>query len=374
MTMRRFWNPVVHDLSPYHPGEQPRLARLIKLNTNENPYPPSPQVRSAILAALGEDGACLARYPDPEGARLKAAICARYAQEMPTLDARQIFVGNSSDEVLAVVFQALLKQEAPLLLPDVTYSFYTSYCGLYGITYTCVPLDSAFAIQPGDYAGRHCGGIIFANPNAPTGKALPLSGIEAILQANPDVVVVVDEAYVDFGADSAIALLAAHPNLLVVQTLSKSRALAGLRVGFAIGAPELIEGMERVKNCFNSYVLDHLAIAGGAAALEDHDWFLENRRKIIADRETLTAALTRLGFAVLPSAANFVFARHPAADAGELARKLRERSIIVRHFARPRIDQHLRITVGTPEECATLIEALSGILEHDRTQQGDLNP
>ncbi|MDR3353132.1 MAG: histidinol-phosphate transaminase [Zoogloeaceae bacterium] len=361
--MSRFWNPAVHGLKPYQPGEQPRLERLIKLNTNENPDPPSPRVVAAIRAALGEEGTCLARYPDPEGERLKTAIRDFYAPLVGSaLSSRHIFVGNSSDEVLAIVFQALLKHEAPLLLPDITYSFYTVYCGLYGIAYATVPLDAAFAIQPEDYAGRGCGGIIFANPNAPTGVALPLSGIRAILEAQPDVVVVVDEAYVDFGADSAIALLEEFPNLLVVQTLSKSRALAGLRVGFAIGAPELIEGMERVKNCFNSYVLDHLAIAGGAAALEDRDWFRENCARIIAERERLTASLADLGFVVLPSAANFVFARHPAHPAGELAQKLRERSIIVRHFDAPRIEDYLRITVGTPDECAALITALAEIL------------
>jgi histidinol-phosphate aminotransferase len=274
-------------------------------------------------------------------------------------------VGNSSDEVLAHVFQALFRHEAPLLLPDVTYSFYPVYCGLYGIAFETIPVDQDFAIRAQDYQQRPNGGIIFPNPNAPTGKALPLADIERVVSANPQSAVVIDEAYVDFGAETAIALVNQYPNLLVTQTLSKSRALAGLRVGFAVGHPDLIEGLERVKNCFNSYLLDHLALAGAAAAMEDEAWFERNRRKIIEDREALTARLVGLGFQVIPSKANFVFARHPGQDAAQLARKLRERSIIVRHFALPRIDQHLRITVGTPAECDALVSALTEILQQE---------
>jgi histidinol-phosphate aminotransferase len=358
--MSHYWSAVVHGLHPYHPGEQPKLAHLIKLNTNENPYPPSPKAVAAIRAALGEDGACLARYPDPQGERFKEAVVRHYARY--GIHTRQVFVGNSSDEVLAHVFQALFRHEAPLLLPDVTYSFYPVYCGLYGIAFETVPVAPNLAIQSQDYLQRPNGGIIFPNPNAPTGKALPLAEIERIVSGNVQSAVVIDEAYVDFGAQTAIALVQQYPNLLVVQTLSKSRALAGLRVGFAVGHPDLIEGLERVKNCFNSYLLDHLAIAGAAAALDDEEWFERNRRAVMEGRAALTEALVRLGFQVIPSEANFVFARHPGQDAAQLAQKLRERSIIVRHFALPRIDQYLRITVGTPAEYAALIDALTEIL------------
>jgi histidinol-phosphate aminotransferase len=358
--MSQFWSAVVHGLKPYCPGEQPRLDQLIKLNTNENPYPPSPKAVAAIRAALGEDGTRLARYPDPAGERLKAAIVQYYARH--DITSRQVFVGNSSDEVLAHVFQALFRHSAPILLPDVTYSFYPVYCGLYDINFETIPVDQDFAIRVEDYQGRANGGVIFPNPNAPTGKALPLADIERVVRANPQSVVVIDEAYVDFGADTAIQLVNRYPNLLVTQTLSKSRALAGLRVGFAVGHPDLIEGLERVKNCFNSYLLDHLALAGAAAALEDVEWFEQNRRKIIASRENLTARLSELGFQVIPSQANFIFARHPDHNAAQLAQKLREQRIIVRHFNLPRIEGHLRISIGTPAECAALVGALTRIL------------
>ncbi|MDR2164411.1 MAG: histidinol-phosphate transaminase [Zoogloeaceae bacterium] len=358
--MSRYWSTVVYDLDPYVPGEQPRDGAPIKLNTNENPYPPSPKAVAAIRAALEEDGARLARYPDPDGDRLKAAIARHYARHAIT--PRQVFVGNSSDEVLSVIFQALFRHEAPLLLPDITYGFYTVYCGLYGIAHAEIPLDATFAIRPEDYQGRPNGGIIFPNPNAPTGRALALADIERIARANPDSVVTVDEAYVDFGAETAIALTGSHPNLLVTQTFSKSRALAGLRVGFAVGHPDLIEGLERVKNCFNSYPLDHLAIIGASAAMDDTDWFERNRRAVMESRDSLADALIGLGFQVIPSKANFVFVHHPRRDAAKLARHLRDRGIIVRHFNRARINQHLRITIGTPGECAALVDALSHIL------------
>lgn len=357
--MSQYWSAVVRGLTPYTPGEQPKLANLIKLNTNENPYPPSPRAVAAIRAELGEDGARLRLYPDPNGDSLKAAVARHF--ERFGITPRQVFVGNSSDEVLAHVFQALLQHQAPLLFPDITYSFYPVYCGLYGIDYETVPLDQDFAIRAAGYQ-RPNGGIIFPNPNAPTGRALALEEIETLVTANPDSVVVIDEAYVDFGADTAIALVQRHPNLLVVHTLSKSRSLAGLRVGFAVGHPDLIEGLERVKNSFNSYPLDRLALAGAVAALEDGEWFEQTRQAVMQSREELSARLSGLGFQVLPSAANFVFARHPGHDAAQLAQKLRERSIIVRHFKLPRIDQHLRISIGTPAECAALVAALTDIL------------
>jgi len=354
--MSRFWSRVVGTLTPYVPGEQPKIANLIKLNTNENPYPPSPKVLAAIQAELGADAARLRLYPDPNADLLKAAV-ARLHGVTP----QQVFVGNGSDEVLAHVFMALLKHEAPILFPDITYSFYPVYCGLYGVDYVTVPLADDFSIDPADYMQPN-GGIIFPNPNAPTGRLLALESIEQILEANPDSVVVVDEAYVDFGGKSAISLADRYDNLLVVHTLSKSRSLAGLRVGFAVGHPALIEALERVKNSFNSYPLDRLAIAGAVAALEDAEHFERTRQAVIATRDTLTAELQSLGFDVLPSAANFIFARHPQRDAAQLAQALRERSIIVRHFRLPRIDQFLRITVGTDAECKALTQALRGIL------------
>ena len=355
--MSRFWSKTVHALTPYVPGEQPKLANLVKLNTNENPYGPSPKAIAAMQAELG-DG--LKRYPDPSGERLKQAVAGFYG-----LNSNNVFVGNGSDEVLAHVFLGLLKHEQPILFPDITYSFYPVYCGLYGIDYRTVPLDDAFRLNPADYRAPN-GGIIFPNPNAPTGVLLDLSAVEAILQANPDSVVVIDEAYVDFGGNelpTAATLVNRYPNLLVVQTLSKSRSLAGLRVGFAIGAPELIQGLERVKDSFNSYPLDRLALAGASAAIEDRDYFDQTRQAVMASRDRLSEQLRAQGFDVLPSAANFIFARHPQRDAADLAKALRERSIIVRHFAKPRIDQYLRITVGTDAECNALVTALADILQ-----------
>jgi len=351
--MSRFWSPIVHDLTPYVPGEQPKLTNLIKLNTNENPYGPSPKVQAAMQAEIADT---LRLYPDPNADKLKAAIAA-YHRVSPA----EVFVGNGSDEVLAHAFQALLKHDAPLLFPDITYSFYPVYCGLYGIDYRTVALSDTLEIRTEDYR-QDCGAIIFPNPNAPTGRLLALDAIETLLNDHPDQVVVVDEAYIDFGGESAIPLVSRHPNLLVVQTLSKSRSLAGLRVGFAIGHPALIEALERVKNSFNSYPLDRLAIAGATASLEDEAYFRQTCQAVIASRETLVGELTRLGFEVLPSAANFVFTRHPQRDAATLAAALRERAIIVRHFRLPRIEQFLRISIGTDAECTALVKALEELL------------
>ena len=349
-----YWSPVVHRLTPYVPGEQPKLTNLVKLNTNENPYGPSPQVLAAIEAELSS---ALRLYPDPTAEKLKQAI-ATYYGITPT----QVFVGNGSDEVLAFTFQALLQHPAPLLFPDITYSFYPVYCRLYGIDYETVPLAEDFTLRITDYQ-RPNGGVIFANPNAPTGCFLPLTAIEDLLIHNRDSVVIIDEAYIDFGGDSAISLVDRYPNLLVTQTLSKSRSLAGLRVGLAIGHPGLIEALERVKNSFNSYPLHRLALAGAVEDFAPHAHTQRNRQAVIASRETVSATLRKLGFEVLPSTANFLFARHPAQDAAELAAALRQRSIIVRHFRQPRIHQFLRITVGNPEQNAALLEALGKIVE-----------
>lgn len=354
--MSRFWSKVVHNLTPYVPGEQPKLTNLVKLNTNENPYGPSPLVLEAIQVATADT---LRLYPDPNADHLRQSIAGFYGTQ--GIEPRQIFVGNGSDEVLALVFLALLKHDKPLLFPDITYSFYPVYCGLYGIEYDLVPLDETFQIRIEDYL-RPNGGIIFPNPNAPTGRWLTLGEIEALLKANPDSPVVIDEAYVDFGCDSAVTLVNRYPNLLVIHTLSKARSLAGLRMGFAIGHPELIEALDRVKNSFNSYPIDRLAMAGATAAMEDRDYYEKTRHAIMASRERLVADLEDLGFQVLPSVANFIFARHPQRDGAQLSASLRERSIIVRHFKLPRIDQFLRITIGTPEQCRVLVEALREIL------------
>ncbi len=339
---------------------QPKIDNLVKLNTNEHPYGPSPKALDAIRQATG-DG--LRLYPDPNCDVLKSALARRF-----NVQASQVFVGNGSDEVLAHAFQALLNHERELWFPDISYSFYPVYCGLYGVAHRLVPLADDFSIRVEDYLprgegpGEKAGAIIFPNPNAPTGRLLPLEAVERIVAGNPDAVVLVDEAYVDFGGESAVQLVDQYPNLLVVHTFSKSRSLAGLRVGYAIGHPDLIEGLERVKNSFNSYPLDRLALAGAVASVEDEEFFQDSCKKVIATRETLVAQLQQLGFEVLPSGANFVFARHPQRDGAELAAALRARAIIVRHFKAARIDQFLRITIGTDEQCATLVQALGEIL------------
>ncbi|HPR07128.1 MAG TPA: histidinol-phosphate transaminase [Denitromonas sp.] len=350
--MSRFWSDTARRLTPYVPGEQPKLDKLVKLNTNESPYGPSPRAVEAIQRAASED---LRRYPDPNSDALKAAL-ARYHSLSPA----QVFVGNGSDEVLAHAFIALLKHAAPLRFPDITYSFYPVYCGLFDIDYTPIALTESLEIDPSDYPTG--GPIIFPNPNAPTGRLLPIAAVEQILAANPEVPVVVDEAYIDYGGESAIPLVDSHSNLLVTRTFSKSRALAGLRVGYAVGSAELVEGLERVKNSFNSYPLGRPAQAGAIASVEDEPHFRDSCARVIATREWLDRALTELGFEVLPSAANFVFARHPKHAGATLAAGLREQAIIVRHFKLPRIDDYLRITIGTDEECAALVDALKALV------------
>ncbi|OJS99765.1 histidinol-phosphate transaminase [Marinobacter nauticus] len=351
--MSKFWSALVSELQPYVPGEQPKMANLVKLNTNENPFGPSPKVIAAIQSELNDN---LRLYPDPEGQALKEAIAAYHTDY--GISAKQVFVGNGSDEVLAHIFQGLLKHDKPILFPDITYSFYPVYCGLYQIESDVIPLTESFEINPEDYK-RPNGGIIFPNPNAPTGRYLGLEHVEDILKANPDSVVVVDEAYVDFGGETAISLVNQYPNLLVSQTLSKARSLAGLRVGFAVGNEELIEALNRVKDSFNSYPLDRLALAGAIAAFEDREWFEKCCGGVIEERERVTAALENLGFEVLPSKANFVFARHPSHEGADIAAKLREQGIIVRHFNKLRISDFLRITIGTSDQNSSLIKGLA---------------
>ena len=353
--MSQYWSPVVHGLTPYVPGEQPKLPHLVKLNTNENPYGPSPRVLEALR---GEVTDSLRLYPDPASRALVEAIAVRHG-----VTGSQVFVGNGSDEVLAHLFQALLRHDRPVLFPDVTYSFYPVYCRLYGIAYREIPLTDSLEIDVDDYLQTSNGGIVFPNPNAPTGCLLGLSEVERLLQGNAGSVVVIDEAYVDFGGTSAAPLVDRYPQLLVTRTLSKSHALAGLRVGYAIGNAKLIEALVRVKDSFNSYPMDRLAQAGAVAALEDQAYFEAACHKVVHSRARLVSGLQTLGFEALPSAANFVFVRQPHCDGADLAARLRERGILVRHFRNPpRIAAYLRITVGTDEQCDALLAALREIV------------
>ena len=352
--MSRFWNARVHELKPYVPGEQPKVPNLVKLNTNESPFGPSPRVSQAIQAAADES---LRLYPDPESEALRGVIADYHG-----LSGDQVFLGNGSDEVLAFIFQGLFHPDDPVLFPDITYSFYPVYCGLYGLEGRTCPLDDGFRIDPQQFQPPN-GGVIFPNPNAPTGIFLPLESVETILQANPDRVVVVDEAYVDFGGESASCLVDRYPNLLVTQTLSKSRSLAGLRVGFALGQAHLIDGLNRIKNSFNSYPLDRLAQAGAIAAIEDDAYFRQCCDAVIEERRYMVRSLEDQGFEVLPSSANFVLCRHPAGSGDVLAHHLREYGIIVRHFDKPRIRDFLRITVGTRPQTTALASALAEIID-----------
>jgi histidinol-phosphate aminotransferase len=353
IVVSRYWSELARGLSPYVPGEQPQIPGLVKLNTNESPFGPSPKVLEAIKAAAAQT---LRLYPDPQSTALRQAL-ADYHHVSPA----NVFVGNGSDEVLAHTFAALLKQNRPLLFPDVTYSFYPVYCRLFGIEARLVPLDAGMRV---DVAGYMEGGgaIIIANPNAPTGIALPRAEIKRLLEARPDVPVVIDEAYVDFGGESVVPLVERNPHLLVVHTMSKSRSLAGLRVGYAIGDAALIEGLTRVKDSFNSYPLGRPAQAGAIAALQDEDYFQGTRAVVMENRAQLMAELTRLGFEVLPSHANFVFARHPDHAGAAVAAALRERAILVRHFSAPRIADFVRITIGSEAELGQLTSALAAWL------------
>lgn len=357
--MSRFWSDHVAGLSPYVPGEQPRVADLLKLNTNEHPWGPSPKALAAIKRAANTS---LRLYPDPQATALREVL-AQYHGVTPDC----VFVGNGSDEVLAHLFNALFRhQNRPLRMPDITYSFYRSYCKLFDITPDLIPLADDLSIRATDYLPRAeselAAGIIFANPNAPTGRALPLQDIASIAGANPDIPVVVDEAYVDFGAESVVALLAQFDNIVAVHTFSKSRALAGLRVGYVVANPPIVEALVRVKDSFNSYPLDSLALAGAIASVQDDDYFQQACTAVIKARETLTRNLTELGFKVLPSAANFVFASHPQHDAAYLFTALRKQHILVRHFSLERIQPYLRISVGAPEDNERLCNALKTII------------
>ena len=347
--MSKFWSPVVRELEPYVPGEQPQIDGLIKLNTNESPYPPSPKVINLITHDAIDR---LRLYPDPNSKKLKDTIANYYK-----VASEQIFVGNGSDEVLALLFMAFFQQGKPLLFPDISYSFYPVYCKLFGIEPKTIPLADDYTINFADYPLDNAG-VIFPNPNAPTAIGKPLAEIEALLQRNTETVVVVDEAYVDFGAETAISLIDKYPNLLVVQTLSKSRSLAGMRVGLAVGQKELIDALDRVKNSFNSYPIDRIAEAATIVAFEDDAYFKTCRDKIIATREWTVIELEKLGFHVLPSQANFVFAEPRGKNAADVAQFLRNNKILVRYFNKPRINQFLRITIGTDQQMQAMIDTL----------------
>lgn len=356
--MSAYWSDFVKTLDPYVPGEQPKQTDLIKLNTNESPFAPSPAVLDAIRQATADQ---LRLYPSPESDRLRAAV-ARYYD----LSQDQVFPGNGSDEVLAHLFLGLFRHQGKqILFPDITYSFYPVYCRLYDIDYQNVALADDFSIRLQDYLAvppDTVSAVIFPNPNAPTGMAIGRDEIEQLLIQRPQWVVAVDEAYVDFGAQSCIPLIKKYKNLVVLQTLSKSRSLAGLRVGFAFAQPELLEGLVRVKNSFNSYPVDRLAEAGAIAAFEDQSYFELTTREIVQTREQLSEAMRALGFTVLPSKANFIFVSHPQYDAAQLLTSLRSHAILVRHFRHPRIASFLRVTIGTKKQCETLIKSLSEIV------------
>ena len=350
--MNRFWSRRIQQIVPYTPGEQPKDRKFVKLNTNECPYPPSPQV----LAAIREAEEDLRLYPDPECLELRAAIARREGLEIS-----QVFCGNGSDEVLAFAFQAFFDPDREVVFPRITYSFYPVYTDFFGLKRREVPMNPDFSDPVGLLCGDN-GGVVLANPNAPTGIAVGLDTVEKLLQANPDVVVIVDEAYIDFGADSAVGLIGRHPNLLVVQTTSKSRALAGLRVGWAMGDPGLIDGLRCVRDSVNSYTVDRLAQAGAAAAVRDEDYFQSIRRRVMATRAWTEQALKERGFAVLPSQANFVFASRPGRTGKVLLDGLRARGVLVRWWPIPEIADWLRVSIGTDEEMKALMGALDELL------------
>ena len=351
--MKEFWSSRIRDVTPYVPGEQPKDRQFIKLNTNENPYPPSPRALAAIQAAAGD---ALRLYPDPTCAGRRRAVA-----DFHGLTPEQVFPGNGSDEILAFAFQAFFDQDPPILFADITYSFYAVYAQYFGLTPALIPLEADFTLPVAAFTDRPCGGVVIANPNAPTGLGVELDDLRRVLEANRDVVVLVDEAYVDFGGQTAVPLLADYENLLIVRTLSKSRSLAGLRVGYALGSPDLVAGLCCVRDSINSYTLDRLAQAGAAAAMEDRAWFEETRAKVMATRTRAAARLQAIGFTVLPSQANFLFLSHPAVPAKALLDGLRAKGVLVRWFDAPRVRDYLRVSVGTDGEMDALCAALEAL-------------
>ena len=353
--MKKHWSRRIRDMIPYVPGEQPRDRQFIKLNTNENPYPPSPKALEALRAAAGDS---LRLYPDPECTELRAAIAAAHG-----LSPEQVFPGNGSDEVLAFCFQAFFDPDRPVHFADITYTFYAVYASYFGLTPELVPLAEDFTLPVADFLAPGCGGVVLANPNAPTGLAVELADIRRILEAHRDQVVLVDEAYIDFGGASADVLVPEYDNLVVVRTLSKGHALAGLRVGYALAQPDLIAALRCVRDSINSYTVDRAAQAAAAASLRDAAYFQERTAQVVRTRQRTALALRDMGFAVTDSQANFLFVRHPQVPAKTLLDGLRERGILVRWFDRPRIRDYLRITVGTDGEMDALTAALKELTE-----------
>lgn len=349
----RGWESYIRRVTPYTPGEQPAAERLIKLNTNENPYPPAPAVRQALMEM---DTDRLRKYPDPASNVLVQALAKRYGVEE-----NQVFVGVGSDDVLGMAFMTFFNSTKPVLFPDITYSFYPVWADLFRIPYETRPLDEEFRIRTEDYFTEN-GGIVIPNPNAPTGLLMPLDAVERIAAANPDSVVIIDEAYIDFGGTSAAPLIDKYDNLLVVQTFSKSRSLAGMRIGFALGQPELIRAMSDVKYSYNSYTMNLTAQIAGAKAVEEEAYFQETVEKIIRTREEAKLRLAELGFTFPDSQANFIFASHKTKPAQEIFQALKEANIFVRYFPQERIDNYLRITVGTDEEMEQLFSFLKQYL------------
>ncbi|MFZ5974634.1 MAG: histidinol-phosphate transaminase [Bacillota bacterium] len=350
-----FASRLAKTLTPYVPGEQPRLSRLIKLNTNENPYPPAPSVLEAIADAAGD----LRRYPDPESVALRESIAKRHGFGLAS---KNVFTGNGSDEVLGFSFLAFFDPDAPIVFPDITYSFYPVYAKLFSIPFREVPLNDDFTLDV-EAMAQPSGGVIFANPNAPTSIELPLVQVRRILDARPDCVVLVDEAYIEFGKESAVCLVQEYPNLLVVKTFSKSHALAGLRVGYALGHEDLIQTLNNVKNSFNSYPVDRLAQAGATAAMRDEAYCTQSIEAVCQTRQESMAALRAMGFEMPDSNANFLFMKHKAVPAAALMEQLRARGVIVRRFQNPRIENYLRVTVGTKEEMQVLMKELQDIVK-----------
>lgn len=351
--MNKFWSSRLEGIKPYVPGEQPKMAKLIKLNTNENPYPPSPKVEKAVQSIAP---ASYRLYPDPECGSLIKAIADFYG-----VNNDQVFVGNGSDEILAFAYLAFFDKGREIVFADITYSFYPVYADFFGLDYKQIPLKEDFTFDVEAFCGNNHG-VVIANPNAPTGIDMGLDNIERILKANPEAVVIVDEAYVDFGCETALPLIDQYPNLLVIRTFSKSRSLAGARIGYAMGDSKLIEALNCVKNCINSYTLDRIALTAAQAAIEDRDYFNETCARIVATRERTVKALSELGFTVTNSKTNFIFVKHEKVSGEELFAGLRRLGIIVRHFNMPRIDQWLRITIGTDEEMEALINGIKTII------------
>ena len=357
--MSKFWNDKIKEIEPYVPGEQPKDKKYIKLNTNENPYSPSKKVIEKIKSMNLED---LKLYPDPDVSKLREVIADYFSKKISEkFTKEQIFVGNGSDEVLALIFMTFFNKGDKVYYPDITYSFYPVYADLFDLKEVRIPLNENFEIEIDKYFGLD-GHIIITNPNAPTSIALKLNEIEKIVKNNPTQLIVIDEAYVDFGAESSVKLVNKYDNVLVVQTFSKSRSFAGMRLGYAIGSENIIEGLNRLKFSFNSYTIDRISIEAGIESFKDDDYFVKTNTKIIETREKTVKKLKELGFKVLNSSANFIFISHNKVFAGDLYKNLKDNGVLVRYFAKDRIDNYLRVTIGTDEDMEIFIEKLNKLL------------